>query len=51
MEPITVPEPEVRCDRDHLDQLRAPTSDVAVPHNPAALESVAALLAHVRRAA
>ena len=42
---------EVPCDRAHLDQLRAPDSDVAVPSNPAALESVAALLAHRRRAA
>jgi hypothetical protein len=36
----------VPCDREHLDQLRAPSSDVAVPSNPAALLSVAALLAH-----
>jgi hypothetical protein len=42
---------DVPCDREHLDQLRAPSSDVAVPHNPAALESVAALLAHVQHAA
>ncbi|MCW2600261.1 MAG: hypothetical protein JWM02_2090 [Frankiales bacterium] len=39
---------EVPCDREHLDQLRAPSSDVAVPSNPAALESIAALLAHSR---
>lgn len=39
---------ETRCDREHLDVLRAPDSDVAVPSNPAALESVAALLAHRR---
>lgn len=38
---------ETPCDRAHLDQLRAPTSDVAVPNNPAALESVARLLAHL----
>lgn len=38
---------EVPCDRAHLDVLRAPTSDVAVPLNPAALMSVAALLAHI----
>jgi hypothetical protein len=36
----------VPCDRDHLDQLRAPSSDVAVPNNPAALQSIAALLTH-----
>ncbi|MCW2499036.1 MAG: hypothetical protein JWN87_712 [Frankiales bacterium] len=36
----------VPCDRAHLDQLRGPSSDVAVPSNPAALESIAALLAH-----
>jgi hypothetical protein len=34
------------CDRRHLDVLRAPDSDIAVPSNPAALESIAALLAH-----
>ncbi len=39
---------ETPCDRAHLDQLRAPDSDIAVPSNPAALESVAALLAHRR---
>jgi hypothetical protein len=39
---------QVPCDRQHLDQLRAPSSDIAVPNNPAALASVAALLAHVR---
>ena len=37
--------------REHLDVLRAPDSDVAVPTVPAAMESVAALLAHQRRAA
>lgn len=37
---------ETPCDRAHLDQLRAPDSDIAVPSNPAALESIAALLAH-----
>jgi hypothetical protein len=42
---------EVPCDRQHLDQLRAPTSDVAVPSCTAALESVASLLAHRHRAA
>jgi hypothetical protein len=42
---------EVPCDRQHLDQLRAPTSDIAVPTCTAALESVAFLLAHQRRAA
>lgn len=40
---------EVPCDRAHLDQLRAPTSDVAVPTCTAALESIAALLSHQRR--
>jgi hypothetical protein len=39
---------EVPCDREHLDVLRAPSSDVAVPSNPAALESIARLLAHQR---
>ena len=39
---------DVPCDRQHLDVLRAPDSDVAVPSNPAALESVARLLAHQR---
>jgi hypothetical protein len=39
---------EVPCDREHLDQLRAPTSDIAVPSCTAALESIAALLAHTR---
>lgn len=42
---------EVACDREHLGVLRAPTSDVAVPHNAAALESVARLLTHQRPAA
>jgi hypothetical protein len=42
------PRVEVPCDKDHLDQLRAPSSDVAVPTNAAALESVASLLAHTR---
>jgi hypothetical protein len=42
---------EVPCDREHLDQLRAPTSDIAVPTCTAALESVAFLLAHRHRAA
>jgi hypothetical protein len=42
---------EVPCDREHLNQLRAPASDVAVPPCTAALESVAFLLAHKRRAA
>ncbi|MGZ6827915.1 MAG: hypothetical protein ACXVGH_14110 [Mycobacteriales bacterium] len=41
-----VPRVEVPCDRAHLDQLRAPTSDVAVPTCTAALESIAALLSH-----
>lgn len=41
---------EVPCDRAHLDQLRAPTSDVAVPSCTAALESVARLLSHQRQA-
>ena len=39
------------CDRRHLDVLRAPDSDIAVPSNPAALESIAALLAHRSRRA
>lgn len=39
---------DVPCDREHLSELRAPSSDVAVPSNPAALESIAALLAHTR---
>ena len=39
---------EVPCDREHLDVLRAPTCDLAVPSNPAALESIARLLAHQR---
>jgi hypothetical protein len=42
---------DVPCDREHLDQLRAPSSDIAVPSNPAALESVASLLAHRRAVA
>jgi hypothetical protein len=37
---------EVPCDREHLNELRAPSSDIAVPSNPAALESVARLLTH-----
>ncbi len=45
----TVRRVEVPCDREHLDVLRAPTSDVAVPSNPAALESIARLLAHQRQ--
>lgn len=39
---------EVPCDREHLNELRAPSSDVAVPSNPAALESIARLLTHQR---
>jgi hypothetical protein len=39
---------EVPCDREHLNELRAPSSDVAVPSNPAALESIARLLSHQR---
>lgn len=46
----TVQRVEVPCDRAHLDVLRAPTSDVAVPSNPAALESIARLLTHQRPA-
>ena len=42
---------ETPCDRAHLEELRGPSSDIAVPSNPAAMESVAALLAHLRRAA
>lgn len=37
---------DVPCDREHLNELRAPSSDVAVPSNPAALESIARLLTH-----
>ena len=37
---------DVPCDSQHLNVLRAPDSDIAVPSNPAALESIAALLAH-----
>jgi hypothetical protein len=44
----TVQRQDVPCDREHLDTLRAPDSDVAVPSNPAALESIARLLAHQR---
>jgi hypothetical protein len=44
----TTPRVEVPCDREHLNVLRAPSSDVAVPSNPAALESIARLLAHQR---
>jgi hypothetical protein len=39
---------DVPCDHAHLDVLRAPDSDVAVPSNPAALESIARLLTHQR---
>ena len=39
---------DVPCDREHLNELRAPASDVAVPSNPAALESIARLLTHQR---
>jgi hypothetical protein len=42
---------EVPCDREHLGQLLAPTSDIAVPACTAALESVASLLTHQRRVA
>ena len=42
---------EVPCDREHLNELRAPSSDIAVPSNPAALESIARLLAHQRPSA
>ncbi len=48
---VEVTRVEVPCDRAHLDQLRAPDSDIAVPANPDALASVAALLAHRRHAA
>ena len=48
METIRV---EVPCDREHLSTITVPTSDVAVPTNPAALESLAALLSHQRRPA
>ena len=40
---------DVPCDTEHLGELRAPSSDVAVPSNPAALESIARLLTHQRR--
>ena len=40
-----IPTQRATDDRRHLDRLRAPDSDVAVPSNPAALESVAQLLA------
>lgn len=37
---------DVPCDSAHLNVLRGPDSDIAVPSNPAALASIAALLAH-----